>query len=350
MKSLLFLALFAYVVSGFVFQHSNDKNNIQREFKVFQGPHRFEILAARKVSGTTHGPTVDAVDFVFDTNWVPHYLLRYFFKSSDSTDLVAARWVLWKLVEYTDTDGDLVFTPGVDTLNSDWKLWQHAWTVMSDTQITNPDGTTAHEICTSSVVSSPSVQLCLTIADGSTTVHALHTNPNALKWNITISNYPYTGNSSRLAMKAAFGTRQKATEFDSSDNSTFQTAANERGVILSDVINGAQAIAGYVAEVSVTGAGCAATATINSTLIKQGQWTGDIDVNFPSGNDTEAATIQLSLTDQIAYYSFVTNCFNPTSIEWDPEVGVMTPASSGAGVSIPSMIAVVLLALAALLF
>jgi len=348
MKSLLFLALFTYLVSGFVFQHTNDKSTVQREFKVFQDPHRFEILAARRVTGTTHAPTVDAVDFVFDTTWVPHYLLRYFFRSSDASDLVAARWVLWKIIEYTDMDGDLVFTPGVDTMNSNWKLWQHAWTVMSDTQITNPDGSLAHEICSSSVVTSPSVQLCITIADSATTVHNLHTNPNALKWNVTISNYPYVGSSSRLALKAAFGTRQAAKEFASADNSTFQTAANERGVILSDVISGAQAMAGYVAEVSVTGTGCAATSTINATVIRQGQWSADIDLDFPSGNDTEAGQLQLQLTDQIAYYSFPTNCVNPSAIEWDPTVGVMIPFS-GAAISIPSLLAITFLVLAAFL-
>jgi len=350
MKTLLVVfSLFLFTVSGFVFQHSNDNNGIQRDFKVFQGAHHFELLAVRRTHATkSKGPTIDAVDFVFDTNWVPHYLLRYFFRNTDASDLVAARWVLWKLVEYNDTDGDLAYTPGVDGLVSDYKLWQHAWTVMSDTQTTTADGGAAHQICTSNTDASPSIQLCIIVADSDTTVHGVHSNPNALKWNITISNYPYRGSSSRLALKASFGTRDRAREFDTSDNSTFQTQANERGVVLSTVSNGAQAIAGYVTTVNVTGTGCSASAPIVATLIREGQWSGDVDVTFPSGNDTESALYKLSLTDQISYYSFVTDCTNPSSIEWDPEMGVMTP-TSGVAASIPSLIAICLLAIASLL-
>jgi len=186
------------------------------------------------------------------------------------------------------------------------------------------------------------------VSDNATSVHGIATNPNSLKWNITISNYAYVGTSSRLALKISFSTRQLVANFTSSDNGTYQPQPDEAGFTLSTAVNSAQAIAGYVASVGVVGTGCSSTAPINSTSIRNGQWSGDVDADFPSGNDTIVEQLGFTYSVQVAYYSFVTDCFNPTTINWDPEIGVYTPPASGVGINVPSFVAITFLGLLAL--
>jgi len=334
------------VVSSLKF-HSQTDGTVQRLFEVFQGPHAFEIIAARRVKGTGKA---DAVEFIFDTTLVPFFVVRYLEHNGDSNDLMAARWMIWKIVEFQDVNSDLMFTPGIDTLVSDFKLWGQSWSIMSDTHTTTSTGINIHEICTqlNGISPHPDVQFCIIVSDNATTVHGIATDPNSLKWNITISNYAYQGVSSRLALKASFSTRQVVETFTSSNNATYQPQPNEAGFTLSTAVNGAQAIAGYVSSVGVVGTGCSSTAPINSTVIRSGQWSGDVDTTFPSGNDTTVEQLGFTYAVQVAYYSFATDCVNPTTINWDPEIGVYTPPSNGAGINIPSFIAITFFSILAL--
>jgi len=346
--TLSIVILFLGVVSALQF-HSKTDGTVQRSFEVFQGLHTFEILAARRIKGTGKA---DAVEFVFDTTLVPFYVVRYFQHSTDGNDVMAARWMIWKIIEFQDNNGDHMFTPGEDTIVSEFKLWADSWSIMSDTHTTTPTGINIHEICTALNGPNPlrpDVQFCIVATDNATTVHGIATDPNSLKWNITISNYHYIGTTSRLAVKVSFSTRQLVEEFSSSDNATFQPSSDEVGFTLSTAVNSAQAIAGYVTSVGVVGTGCSSSAAINSTVIRNGQWTGDIDADFPSGNDTTVAQLALTYSTQVAYYSFVTDCVNPTTINWDPEMGVYTPpATSSVAMNIPSFVAITFLAILAL--
>jgi len=70
---------------------------IEKEPPAF--PRVFEVRASRKNVNTK---TADAVDFVFGTEWIPRFVLRYFHRNSDKVEALAARWGVWKLIEYQE--------------------------------------------------------------------------------------------------------------------------------------------------------------------------------------------------------------------------------------------------------
>jgi len=313
-------------VSPITFENSGDY--VQREIVVTEGDHSFDLLAVRKaVAGKQI--VLDAAQFLFDTTLAPAHILRYFARSTDNADLFAMRWMIWKIVEFTDIDGDLTFTPGTDTIVSQYPLWLRSWSVMSNSKTVLPNNSTIYEICThlnGTASPRPDVEICLIIAENATIFRGIRLDPNSIKWNITISNYPYAGTTSRLAIKASFDTRQVAAEFDAVANTTYKPAPNERGYTCSGNFGGAQALSGYVSTgVFVEGANCTSSCKVNSTTLHAGEWSADVDTTFPHASDIIVVKLNLTAHEQIVYHSFQTNCYNPSVVGWDPEVGAFTP-------------------------
>lgn len=70
-----------------------------RQFTVIQSPatgqlHTIEIRGER-----INDRVADAIDALFSTAWLPRFVFRYFQRSSDTSQLFASRWILWKVSE-----------------------------------------------------------------------------------------------------------------------------------------------------------------------------------------------------------------------------------------------------------
>jgi hypothetical protein len=127
MRSLLVLSgllLFTVVLSeAFTFQRigSTSDTDVHRTLKVVATDNRLDIIAVR--TDLKKSQKADAIEFVFGTNWLPRFVLRYFHRDSDSADVLAGRWALWKIVEYVDNTTEAGFDPTVDTIVSESRLW-----------------------------------------------------------------------------------------------------------------------------------------------------------------------------------------------------------------------------------
>jgi hypothetical protein len=304
-------------------------------------PHDLEIIAARIDDGNGHVQVADAIRFVFGTDWVPRHLLQYFHKENDTADAMAGRWILWKIVEYRENGTQPGYDPDGDTLVSDYKLWLTDWSSMLTgySTITNTDGTVIHQVCTSlqgPIQPAPTVQLCVQLANAETVYHGIQQDPNAVKWSILISNYPYKANDTLLALKFSLSTRQAVADFNSQQASQFQQNSDENAMVLGQDTNGNMVVGGFVTTVNVTGTGCAPTAPIVRSIIRTGQWSGDVDIDFPAASDPDNIAFDGVL--RIGYFSFLTNC-QPQSVLHDPQLGAaVTPASSSTGgIVVPSV-------------
>jgi hypothetical protein len=317
------------------------------------GDHTLVITAIKVDNGDGKAPkTVDAIRFLFSTNWLPRHTIQFFHKDSDSSDALAVRWHLWKIVEYVDNSTAAGFDPDSDSVVSDFKFFKASWTKLQSSKLTGDDGTDIHQICTSVVGNSPSVTLCLFLAAGSTNFHGIAHDPNAVKWSLTIANYPYVKTDSRLALKFSFASRMKIKDFDSQDDKDFGKGNDEDAVVAGDDGNGSnKGLASYVKSINVTGTNCAATGSVKRTIIREGEWSLDIDADLPDEPSTEDDTkISFDKIRRVGYFSFITDC-QPTSIEWDPQFGVgQTDDGSSAGIAIlPSLLLAVIALFAALL-
>jgi len=125
-------------------------NEIVRALRVLRSPlngfpHLFDVIAGQKNTDTGD---VDAIRFVWTTNWVPRHLIRHYSKDENSIELFAARWMLWKIVEYQDVDNVPSFDPRTDTRVSHYPLWMKSWTALVYSKKT-VNGAEYHSLCTS---------------------------------------------------------------------------------------------------------------------------------------------------------------------------------------------------------
>jgi hypothetical protein len=281
---------------------------------------------------------------VFDTDWVPRHLVEYFKHSTDANDLLAGRWLYWKLIEYQETGTNTGFDPDNDQMVSHYKLYNCSWSIFQVSEFTNTDGTIVHSVCSSlnGPQPRPDMTLCVDLSQGSTTVRGIREDPNALKWNVTIANYPYLQTNTFLALKFSFSTRMIVHDFNATDASQFSLDQNENASVLCDDGNGNKIIAGYVKTVNTTGAGCSPSAPVVRSIIMQGEWASDVDLDFPSGDPDDVVFLA---TKMVGYFSYISDC-QPTSISWDPQIGAGLDPDSAAGVVFPSLM-LALIALAA---
>jgi hypothetical protein len=294
--------------------------------------------------------SVDAVDFLFSSAIVPRFVLRYFSADSDSLEKVLVRWSLWKVFEYEETDGTPGFDPSTENIVSHYRLFNRQFTTMSYHKET-VDDVTVHYVCTSldpvdKSTPYPNVDLCAHVAEKETTANRTRISPNSLKWSVNIANYPYTSNTSRLGVKVSFDSKDVVKDLADSDAS-LEDDQNEGAVDLTSSADASapKGIASWTTSVSVTGQGCAASSTVVRSVVLEAQVTKDID-NFPATDPDAVKDFKL----RVSYFSFPTDCPNPDSIIWDPELGVALEddtESSGVALSVSSVL--LLLALFALL-
>jgi hypothetical protein len=350
MKFLLSVVVLALLVGSIecIRWRRTDKNGdeIVRLLKVLKSPlnnfdHVFEVIAGQKNTDTGD---VDAIKFTWTTNWVPRHVIRHYMRDENSIELFVARWLLWKIVEYQETDNAAGFDPRTDTKVSQYLLWLRNWTPLTYAKRT-VEGSEYHSLCTSlnATQPRPDVTICVSIADRRIRVN--RTDPNAVKWSIAISNYPYRGNDTRLALKVNFDSKDIVKDLSESDGGTGATeidSSNEAALEVAKEDSGARGIASWQTGITVTGNNCSPTGSITRSVIFEGDVQRDLDT-FPVG-DTDG--LSFSTTHRVVYFSFITDC-QPESIDWDPEFGVAVDQNGVSGL-LPSVLllaAVVLLQL-----
>jgi len=161
------------------------------------------------------------------------------------------------------------------------------------------------------------------------------TDPNAIKWSIAISNYPYVGNNTRLALKANFDSKDIVKDLSESDGGTGATeidSSNEAALEVAKEDTGARGIASWSTGITVTGTGCSDAGTITRSVVFEGDVSQDRD-QLPVG-DTDG--LSFNTAHRIVYFSFITDC-QPASVEWDPEFGVAIDQNGVSGL-LPSVL------------
>jgi hypothetical protein len=111
------------------------------------------------------------------------------------------------------------------------------------------NGAVLHHVCSTSswlTGSHPTVTVCVEITDQRAVANRTSFDPNAIKWSLTIDNYPYSVPNSNLALKVSFDSRATIKEFDATDESEYNTTTSENAIDLGgdDSIK-AKAIAAY---------------------------------------------------------------------------------------------------------
>jgi len=330
MKIFLLVLALALCVSGIRWTHTNKNGDVvTRTVNIVRGPpsnpNTFEVLATRN-DKTTH--TKDALDFRFSTVGIPRFVLRYFMKDSDSKESLLHRWAVWKVFEYDETDGVPGFDPATENITSSYSLFLRRFTQMNYNKYTDSDGAVIHSVCTDlnpidQSTPFPDVTFCAHAAEKEGTANRTHINPNSLKWSISISNYPYQSASGRLGLKVSFDSRNIVKDLSATDASDENDESQAALDMSSDDDNSHRfrGIAAWVTTVDVTGTGCAATSTVVRSVVLDQQISTD-DENPPTDPDIDA-TIKI----RVSYFSFPTNCVQPASIVWDPELGVSTDDS-----------------------
>jgi len=326
---ILFLACAAFV-SAF----TGTGGGVTRTIKVLERPpdfpHSFDVLGVRSSAGT-----VDAVNFFWTTNWIPRHVIEFYEKSSDTVYAFFGRWCLWKIIEWEPSSNSSVegYVPGESTYVSGYTLWLRGWTEMTLSKETI-DGATVFSLCTSlspffnDSAPHPDVTICLHAANQAVTVNNTLLGGDKIKWSLYIADYPYESDSSYLAIKSSFDSARTVRDLNSTMAS--YDPEEESGVALDSDGNGNHAVASWATWVSVTGEGCDENATVIRSAVYEGQQTGDVD-NYPSSLDPD--DLSTSFHYRVVYHSFMTNCYNPGSIYWDPEVGVAQDESSASSVS-----------------
>lgn len=270
----------------------------------------------------------DAIQFVFTTNFMPRFGVRYFTRNGDSTEFIAARVGLRKLVEYVETGADNSgFDPETDTRVQDYYLWNQTWTDLSfQNQVNN--GAQLKSVCTETV--DGVVQICLFAADiiNSLTVNgtSFTIDPNAISHTFVVKNFPFLQTDTKLALKHHLDSRTRAVDAVTEDPT--QLNAGEDAIDLGDSGSTFRPVFAWSTSVNVTGTGCSAVAPVVRSVVFEGEVQKDIDVVAPGTEDELDVTI--SLKRRIIYHSFITDCAKPEVIFWDPDFGVADTSSVAA--------------------
>jgi len=308
-------------------------------------PNSFEIRSGKE---NVRKERADLIDFLFSTAWVPRFVVRYFRKTSDTKEALTTRWSLWKLVEYQEntTAGQPGFEPGIDTIVSTQHLYLHLWDEITITTNTNSEGATIHKVCSQITNSPPEVRLCVFFVDRKTISNSTageSQDPNFVKWFFSVKNYPYVGLNSRLAIKVGFDTKFLVKDLSGDDTPVNSTTTNglALGGATSDNDPHVRSLISWVTNVDVTGNSCSSNANVSRSVVYDAQVTADMDVLPTNDPDTLDATFHL----RVCYFSFLTDCFNPTEIKWDPDMGVV-----GSGLQVSFSLCLIALILVATLF
>jgi len=299
-----------------------------RTFRVIKSPalgnkFTFTIRATqRPVDGDGHKVKVaNALEFTFSVVGLPHYVVRHFERSADTIESGAVRHGLRKLVEYVPSSPTAGYTPGVQNITQIRYFWKgsgSAWSQLSVTQSTSATGGNVYAVCSTNDIG---VTFCFYVADiwSQLTVNGsvFAIDPNSIRHTLDISKFPWLGTNTQLALKVHFEAKSRVVSL----NDTSFLDPNEDALDLSDPSDTKKPIASWDKFVNVTGAGCSATAPVLRSVIWTTDIASDADVNIETALTQWTGEITLNLVLRTVYFSFLTDCNQPTDIYWDPEIG-----------------------------
>jgi len=329
---------------------------VERTFSVLKSPalgdpYTFAVLATqRSVNSKGHkSRIIDALEFVFSVVGLPHFVVRYFARSTDSIEAGAIRHGLRKLVEYfPGANASAGFEPGVNNISSIQYFWGSGpsaqWSQLSVVENTDSSsGANTYTVCSSNGIG---VTICIYSTDIFSEMmingSKFGIDPNSIHHSLNIASFPWTGTNTQLALKVHFEAISKVAELTNS--SLLDT--NEDALNLSDDSDTTKAYASWNKTVSVTGAGCSPTAPVVRSVIYENDPTFDKDVNVNTATGQWSGEVNVNFITRLVYYSFLTDCNQPTNILWDPDMGFV---DSFASFVYPSL-SLMLLALLSLLF
>jgi len=345
-KVLLLLAVWIACISCLKWRgYDDDGTPVARTFKILKAGEGnvVEWRAVQKDFANAKNDklkkrSVDAIQFLFTTHSFPRYVIRHFQKDADSTETRAAAHGLRKLVEFEDTNDD-GFDPENDTIVSTYYLWDKTWSKMKKEDST-VDGANVVTVC--SHTTDNVVEVCIMFTDilAQLTMNGskFTIDNNAIHHTLSVKNFPFKSNTSRLALKVHFHMKDRIRDFTDADA---VDTNNEAAVDLSSESDDSVKIR-PVASWSKTVDACGGSAPVHRERFFEVESTKDKDINFPNDKDEE---ISVTFKERITYFSFMTDCARP-DIFWDPDMGIVDNSDDSlASFTVPSLLAVVILAI-----
>jgi len=333
------LAVFVALSSAIQWKAWENPNiKIERTIVVEKAPPLFpftvEVRATETVSRVSQGVVIrDAIDYLFSVLGFPHWTVRHFASFLDIIEARAGRHGLRKLVEYIETGAaNSGFDPDQDIIVSQYPFWTQTWSplVVASVSVGTATLTT---VC--SHTSDGVVEICTYITNFDTAFTINGTtfliDNNAVHHYLKISNFKFTNSTSKLALKVQFESRTVITDLapDTVNNENDAALVGTAG----DPI---QPAAAWSNAIIIAGPGCAATGTVVKDIYRDVESIHDIDVGIPMLPANETV---IALNLHITYFSFLTGTCQPTTIFWDPEVGIMDSTAAGMNL-VPSLLLV----------
>jgi hypothetical protein len=356
--AIVVVALLVSISTGFKWEGTDANGHpVVRTFTVLKSPamgnpYTFAVLATQRNIDANGKKTKvqDAIEFTFSVVGLPHYVLRYFQRSTDAMEHSAFRHALRKLIEYVPDPENVTagFEPGVTNKTSEMYFWNAGKPgrgfLFGALQVTTTmsNNATVYQICTAN---DAGVTFCFFGSDvwaqlminGST----FSLDPNAFHHTLNISGYPFLRNDTQLALKTHVDVTKRCVTW----NDSALLDSNEAALDVSDPSDTSNStpVAAWVQTVDVTGDGCSATAAVVRSVIFDGEVVTDTDANITVALAQLDGEIMLTTIEKMVYFSYLTDCPKPTDIYWDPEVGVAqnpmnNEQSSAAAFNIPTFV------------
>jgi len=343
MKTILFVSLLTIISVTYSLKWEGDNANghpVTRTFRILESPalgnpYTFRVLAVQRAVNTKTHKTVftDAIEFTFSVVGLPHFVVRYFAKSTNTTiESSAIRHGLRKLVEYRpgNASESAGFVPGEGEIVQEKYFWSGPGSVWSELMISNMTtsaGANVYQICSSNDIG---VTVCFYAADvwNQLTVNGsrFDIDPNAIHHTLDISNFPWKDTDTNLALKVQYEATSRVIALNDSD----LVGPNEEALDLSNEgtsTTTARPVAAWSTNVTVTGAGCDSVAPVVRSVIFFNDTIYDPDVGVAIALALWSGEVNLNLVLRIVYFSFLTDCNQPTDIFWDPDMGYVDEAS-----------------------
>jgi len=186
-----------------------------------------------------------------------------------TTDWVAGLLSIQKLVEYNDTNGDGLFTQGVDAALQVVSLNKLTWTL--GTQNITYGSSTGYNITLTAPYQGGTIEIIAQIySTGVVLSNGVPVSPTEVKADFIINNFPWNSTTSRLALFSAFGGVSASAQVTRADNQT--TAVNYKN-----------AFAYFTWASTATVDGSTVSVLSNQTSINSGA-IQEVQLNYPHGS------------------------------------------------------------------
>jgi hypothetical protein len=286
------------------------ENAYKRELEVQVEAKQLEIKSELRV-----GEQKDKFEIKFQTDDEPE--IEFSYKTeSDSLEVKLKYKVEFEdIIEYVENDTvNLGYQDGEEI--SIYKLEDQEWNDLLH-EITPVNGEEIHTFTASTTDGVFSLIMKISGALFTLENNAMLT-PNSLKVDVKISNFPYTSETSSLALKTKIKTETETEVEEDTDEEGVGFASNEAQVALG-VVGESQGFFSWAENATADGSEIdVLSSSLQEVAVDDEDHDEDLDENE---------------TSEKLYFSFV--AVNASDIVWDPKVGVVDARASSDGSSIP---------------